>query len=244
MYGVSWFVYDWFLSMTRMYWGVQGDQLLTTAPPQGCSQPTTGNVLDLLQKVLGASTSNIVTREYALTAVMKLSARMPGEIGRIRTMVGSFADNMQVELQQRSAEYTLVFNQFNAMRNALLERMPVAEAKAVGTSMGAAGSAPVSGGADLLGGTEGGVASVPAVAPAGGDNLLGDLLGGDVMGGGGGAPAVPSGGGGGGLEDLLGLDLGGGGGGGSAPPPASSGGDLMDLLGGPTTGEMLSTGHG
>ena len=48
---------------------------------------TTSSVLDLLNNILIARTSSIITRELVLTSVMKLSSRFPSENGRIRTMV-------------------------------------------------------------------------------------------------------------------------------------------------------------
>lgn len=209
---------------------------------------TSSSVLDLLNSILIAPTSNIITREVALTAVMKSSARFPSEMGRIRTMIGSYADNLNVELQQRSTEYTMIFNQFNNMRPALLERMPVAELKVQLESQGdgqgdllsqpaapvAAPAAPSGGGdlLDLLGGDTSTVAAPAAAAPP--SDGLADLLGIDLLGGGAPAQTAPPASSAGGLGDLLG-DLSMGGGSQAAAPAAPSGGvggDLMDLLGG------------
>lgn len=97
----------------------------------------------------------------------------------------------------------MIFNQFNAIRPALLERMPVAELKRIGmeaTQMPGV-SAPAA------------VAPVAAApAPSSGGDLL-DLLGDSTPSAAPAAAAAPSDG----LADLLGLDLLGG------PAPAAMG---------------------
>lgn len=199
------------------------------------------DVLDLLQKVMDATTSNDIMNGIVITATMKLSSRFSGAEGRIRTMIGQHADSVVLEMQQRSVEYSTIFNAFDSKRPQLLERMPVMERKIpVASAVAAAppaaaapvAAAPAASSGDLLGDLLGG--SAPAVAPpaaaaqpTGGG--LSDLLGLDL---GGGAPAAPMAAApapaGGGLLDLLG-----GGGPAPAPAPESSGSGLMDLLGGP-----------
>lgn len=190
-----------------------------------------GDVLDIIQTLFDSPTSTQVTREYALTTVMKLSVRLPLQLDRIRTMVGSFANNVDIELQQRSAEYTCIFNQFNSIRGGLLEAMPIAETR---------NSAAIQN-RDLLDGDSAGQRpeSRPVeTAPVRSDNLL-DLLGDDV---GSTHPAsvtpvmISSDSGGGGMLDLLGgLDFSGS----SVPPPTVHPShdtmSLMDLLGSNTS---------
>lgn len=115
--------------------------------------------------------------------------------------------------------YTSIFNEYNSIRDNLLEPMPVAELKATGVphATDAGPRAPDA------------VAAVATVAPESSDglgDLLGDLLGGSSSS----APVAAAPSSGGGLNDLLGLNMGMGGG--TAPPSApNGGGDLMDLLG-------------
>ena len=186
---------------------------------------TSSQALDLLQDILNAPTSSSTTRGIALTAVMKLSSRFSDSIDRIRRMVAAYGNNLDSELQQRSAEYNSIFTSYDSIRGALLERMPVAPRKTPApTAVAAVAAAP---------------AAAAVAAPAAASGGLMDLLSGlDMGGGGGGAAAAPASAGG--LGDLLGLDLSGGGGGsmgglvggGGGPPPAAMGGGLMDLLGG------------
>ena len=144
-------------------------------------------------------------------------------------MVGSFADNVSVELQERSVEYAKVFNQYNQMRTALLERMPAAERKSFAGDAGGEAAAPNPVAAVAAGEVQ--PVAVVAEDSGGGGGLI-DLLG-DVIP----APAAapPPAASGGGPDDLLGLGLGGPMTS-TAPPPAAAaggGGGLMDLLGGP-----------
>ena len=176
-----------------------------------------------------------------MTATMKLSTRLTTQTDRIRTMIGAFANNVDVELQQRSAEYTCIFNTFNHIRNALLEPMPVAETRKSAQIQNVAAAA----GGDLL--DTGAQPVAPAVPQSDGNNLL-DLLGDDL--GAPSQPAAPAGGssGGGDMLDLLGgLDLGGGSSSSTAPPmsaPSSDPMNLMDLLGGgPSSSAPSTSGH-
>ena len=99
----------------------------------------------------------------------------------------------------------MIFNQFNAIRPALLERMPVAELKRIGME---ATQMPMPGGS-----APAAVAPVAAApAPSSGGDLL-DLLGDSTPSAAPPAAAAPSDG----LADLLGLDLLGG------PAPATMG---------------------
>jgi AP-1 complex subunit gamma-1 len=84
--------------------GEFGDKIFTGSQIEPAFVGSSTELLDLLNKVLTFPGATDTTRQVALTAVMKLSSRVPSEIGRIRTMVGSYADNVQLELQQRSVE--------------------------------------------------------------------------------------------------------------------------------------------
>ena len=188
------------------------------ADPEYPCNATSSSVLDLLRSILDSPMSLMITRELALTALMKLSTRLPDQLDRIRTMIGLYNNNVDVELQQRSSEFTSIFNLYNRLRPALLEQMPIAELKLVPandiarpTTTAAPQAAP---------------APAP-IAPPSEPSLL-DLLS-DIT------PPVavaavaapvataPMGG----MLDLLsGLDLGA-----PAPQPAPSGSSLLDLMG-------------
>lgn len=84
--------------------GEFGDTIFGGSQIEPPFEGTSTELLDLLNKVLTFPAATATTRQVALTAVMKLSSRIPSELGRIRTMIGSYADNVQLELQQRSVE--------------------------------------------------------------------------------------------------------------------------------------------
>ncbi|XP_032897960.1 AP-1 complex subunit gamma-1-like isoform X2 [Amblyraja radiata] len=88
-------------------------------------QVTEDEVLDVLEKILHSSLSALSTREYALTAIMKLSTRLQSSTNRIRKAVSIYGSSLDVELQQRAVEYSALFMRFDHMRPALLERMPL-----------------------------------------------------------------------------------------------------------------------
>lgn len=83
--------------------GEYGD-LLLAPDATGADTPAAGTVLDLLQYILSSTVTLRATREYALTAVMKLSARIGGEDARIRAIIGKYSNHVDEELQQRAVE--------------------------------------------------------------------------------------------------------------------------------------------
>ncbi|XP_036893529.1 AP-1 complex subunit gamma-like 2 isoform X1 [Sturnira hondurensis] len=84
-------------------------------------------VLALLEKVLQSHMSLPATRGYALTALMKLSTRLRGDNNRIRQVVSIYGSCLDVELQQRAVEYNTLFQKYDHMRAAILEKMPLVE---------------------------------------------------------------------------------------------------------------------
>ncbi|XP_054433814.1 AP-1 complex subunit gamma-like 2 isoform X1 [Pteronotus mesoamericanus] len=84
-------------------------------------------VLALLEGVLQSHMSLPATRGYALTALMKLSTRLRGDNNRIRQVVSIYGSCLDVELQQRAVEYNTLFQKYDHMRAAILEKMPLVE---------------------------------------------------------------------------------------------------------------------
>lgn len=90
-------------------------------------------VVQLLERALVSAGSRPVTKQFALTGLMKLSARVaasPDAVARIRGLASRYAASCELELQQRSAEYCVIFRHHEGLRPALLERMPVMEGRA------------------------------------------------------------------------------------------------------------------
>ncbi|KAK2142509.1 hypothetical protein LSH36_945g00012 [Paralvinella palmiformis] len=91
-------------------------------------QVTEDEVLDLLEKILINNNSSLVSKQYALNAIVKLSTRFTHSIPRIRNMLSLYGSSTNVDLQQRSVEYTQLFKvPQDTIRIGLLERMPAVE---------------------------------------------------------------------------------------------------------------------
>ncbi|XP_012880868.1 PREDICTED: AP-1 complex subunit gamma-like 2 isoform X1 [Dipodomys ordii] len=108
--------------------GEYGDLLVEgncedTEPPQVEEE----DILALLETVLQSHMSLPATRGYALTALMKLSTRLQGDNNRIRKVVSIYGSCLDVELQQRAVEYNTLFQKYDHMRAAILEKMPLVE---------------------------------------------------------------------------------------------------------------------
>ncbi|XP_059176379.1 AP-1 complex subunit gamma-1-like [Physella acuta] len=89
---------------------------------------TEDEVITLLERVLANNNSAVVTKEYVITALMKLSSRFINSSLRLRQIIAQYGSSTNVELQQRSVEYSNLFTKFDHMRPALLEHMPLIEA--------------------------------------------------------------------------------------------------------------------
>ncbi|CAF1363684.1 unnamed protein product [Adineta ricciae] len=88
-------------------------------------QASEDEIVGVLEKILNWSISTVVTREYAINALMKLSTRFPSCSDRIQSVMTVYACNMNLELQTRAVEYTSLFTKHNPIRPSIVERMPV-----------------------------------------------------------------------------------------------------------------------
>lgn len=70
---------------------------------------------------------SIATKEYALNALFKLSARFPSQSARIKIFTDQTTTNLNLELQQRSIEFTTIFSRHEDLLPAIFERMPPME---------------------------------------------------------------------------------------------------------------------
>ncbi|EGG18708.1 clathrin-adaptor gamma chain [Cavenderia fasciculata] len=85
-----------------------------------------GQVVDLIEAILKNSSTNQTTRQYALTALIKLSSRFSQSIlGRIKSMIDQFKIHINLELQQRACEYSSLFAM--DLKTSVLDRMPAVE---------------------------------------------------------------------------------------------------------------------
>ncbi|KAI8329608.1 adaptin N terminal region-domain-containing protein [Choanephora cucurbitarum] len=90
------------------------------------------HVVRLLESILLGPYANQVTREYVMTALMKLSSRLSDSSAqaKIKELLHQHTVSMEVEIQQRAVEYTNLFS-YDAIRPAVLEPMPVPEARTI-----------------------------------------------------------------------------------------------------------------
>ncbi|XP_046328191.1 AP-1 complex subunit gamma-1-like isoform X1 [Haliotis rufescens] len=106
--------------------GEYGEQIFSeTIEDEPPLNATEEDVVRVLEKILAGSNSSIITKEYAITAIMKLSSRLPRIVPNIQRVLEVYGSHTDVELQQRSVEFTCLFNKHDHMRSALLERMPL-----------------------------------------------------------------------------------------------------------------------
>jgi len=86
-------------------------------------------VVDFMQNLLLSTQSTLVTKQYAITALTKLSTRFTQSISRIESIVSGFGTHLHVELQQRGVEYSQLFTKHVSLRPAIMERIPALESK-------------------------------------------------------------------------------------------------------------------
>ncbi|KIO26478.1 hypothetical protein M407DRAFT_74344 [Tulasnella calospora MUT 4182] len=92
---------------------------------------TDENLVNLFETVLNGPYINTLSRQFVLTALIKLTARpivSQPQQERITEIIGSYATNPALEIQQRSVEYINLYNQ-PEIRSGVLEQMPAPELK-------------------------------------------------------------------------------------------------------------------
>lgn len=109
--------------------GEYGD-LLLYGPSSGEENPirvTEDDVISVYQRLLWSTQNTIVTKQYTLLSLMKLSTRFQAGNEKIRQIVDTFGSHLHIELQQRGVEFSQLFRKYEHLRPALLERMPPME---------------------------------------------------------------------------------------------------------------------
>ncbi|KAH0537802.1 hypothetical protein FGG08_005484 [Glutinoglossum americanum] len=86
------------------------------------------DIVDLFSTILASSYASQIVVEYIITALMKLTTRLsePAQIERIRRILASQSDSLDVEVQQRAVEYGNLFG-YDQVRRGVLEKMPPPE---------------------------------------------------------------------------------------------------------------------
>ncbi|XP_057668080.1 AP-1 complex subunit gamma-1 isoform X2 [Diorhabda carinulata] len=109
--------------------GEFGDLLLQASPDEDniVVPPTEEEVIDVYQKLLWSPQNTVMTKQYTLMSLTKLSTRFNNTNNKIQQIISSFCSSLHVELQQRGVEYSQLFGKYSHLRPALLERMPPME---------------------------------------------------------------------------------------------------------------------
>ncbi|EMD60539.1 hypothetical protein COCSADRAFT_40180 [Bipolaris sorokiniana ND90Pr] len=86
------------------------------------------DIVDLFETILNSSYAGLIVQQYIITASMKLTTRLsdPAQIERLRRLLQRYAANLDVEIQQRAAEYGNLFGH-DQIRRGVLEKMPPPE---------------------------------------------------------------------------------------------------------------------
>lgn len=88
---------------------------------------TEEEVIEVYQRILWAKHMSVVTKQYALMSLTKLSTRFPRATPKIQEIIDAFGSHLEIDLQQRGVEFSQLFRKFEGMRAALLEPMPPME---------------------------------------------------------------------------------------------------------------------
>ncbi|XP_031628830.1 AP-1 complex subunit gamma-1 isoform X2 [Contarinia nasturtii] len=86
--------------------------------------PTDSNIIEFYQKLLWSSQVSITTKQYILVSLIKLSTRLHSGQDEIKCIIDGFGSHLDIDLQQRSVEFSQLFKAHNNLRPALLEKMP------------------------------------------------------------------------------------------------------------------------
>jgi AP-1 complex subunit gamma-1 len=106
--------------------GEYGNELLNQSLEQDDDniEITNDSVLQLLEKILSSSLTTSTTKSYAINAVMKLSTRFTEMKSEAERIISEHVHSHNMEVQQRSVEYSILFNKHNNLRPGVLEPMP------------------------------------------------------------------------------------------------------------------------
>lgn len=95
-----------------------------TNEPEEALEINEEEVIEKCEQILSTNLMTIVTKEYTICALIKLSVRFPNSASRIKSLVDVFGCDHSVELQQRAVEFSSLFSKYNNLRPSVLERMP------------------------------------------------------------------------------------------------------------------------
>lgn len=79
------------------------------------------------QALLASPSISVVTKQYGLLSLTKLSTRFSGVVQDIQRTVEAFGSHLDIDLQQRGVEFGQLFRSQSGLRSKLLEPMPPLE---------------------------------------------------------------------------------------------------------------------
>lgn len=92
-------------------------------------------VVDLLETVLQQMSYDTTSKEYALTALMKLAPKLRPETQRIASLLDNYCSDVVLEVQQRCCEYIKILK-YEQLYPQLFERMPALDEKQYAENLG------------------------------------------------------------------------------------------------------------
>lgn len=97
------------------------------------------DIVDIFARLLGSAYAGLSVTQYIITAAIKLTTRFSdaSQIERLRRLVLSHQQNLDVEIQQRAVEYGSLFS-YDQIRQGVLEKMPPPEIKEEQSMLGEA----------------------------------------------------------------------------------------------------------
>lgn len=96
------------------------------------------DIVDLMVSVLDSPYANYLIRQFVMTALTKLAGRLAtssAQQKRISDLLDSYANSLELEIQQRAVEYENLL-QLGDIKLGVLERMPPPELKATVLGIG------------------------------------------------------------------------------------------------------------
>ena len=81
-------------------------------------------IIDKCEELLSSIHMTLITKEYTLNALTKLSVRFPSEAARVKELVDFFGCSHSIELQQRAVEFATLFSRHDQLRPNVYEKMP------------------------------------------------------------------------------------------------------------------------
>lgn len=114
----------------------QATGALVTSTPDGDEESTPSlrvteaELLDLFKQILSNIATRTSTKRQVLTALLKLTTRLPGSIGELKALISQYETHINVELQQRAVEYEKILD-VPQLPGQLLMRIPAPEVKAM-----------------------------------------------------------------------------------------------------------------